>query len=901
MSNISKKLLCSFLLLLLGASTTLAQMLPAKGVPLLRNFTPAQYDHKGKIWDIRSAPNGMIYMAADRGLLEYDGKTWNSFKGSNGFTRSLLVINDSLIFTGSDLDFGVWKKNIYQCLEYHSLYPFQEVTQDVSEEFWDIHQQHDDILFVSSQNIYVYKNKSRQLIRIAAPSSFVGSFQVNDTLYFADKKRGLYIFDGFSLKKVFEYPENIMLNVIGIYQHDNELLLVTRDSGLYHYAAGKLNRINNTLSERLKIAKVFSFERIGTTYLAFGTILKGVYISDLKGDIIHHINRYKGLPSNTILSLHYSPTGKLWLGMDYGISVLNLKSNITAFYDYRGDFGTGYTALLKDDLFYLGTNQGLYRAEWEALNNNVEFFKFQLLPNTEGQVWTLENIDNSLLMGHDKGLFVVQNNTIEKIGIEEGIWTIVPYKSFLLTGNYNGISIFKKTGTKWTFLKKMELILGSCNQLIIEENTILWVNIPNFGIIRAVLDNDLKPTDRLIFPEATFEGNTPTLLKDEQGIHVLTNQFHYTFDAANKKFIKKTLVKITFDTIGRLPGTYRALHDDYVFHSTYNGFLLQHFQSDDAQSIESNPLIFRQITAFNNDKKIALAPNATVPYQFNNFRIEYIIPNSDEVLYQYKANDSDAWSLWTPDNTVELIGLKYGKYTLQVRAKIAENISNIYTVTLRIAAPWYSSWYAFVAYAALFVLAGYAIMYWRKQSLEKQKAMLLLQEQEALRQQAKEHQQEILLLEQARLRMEYDQLKQQLRTKTIELAKKAKENEEKNRLLLTLKEKYEAAQEDPSVSKYKWKEMERLLDSYLKVEDKTFEIQMDELYQAFFKKLKDRFPGLSNNDLRLCAYLRAGISSKEIAEIFNIQPSSFYISRSRLRKKLKLEMDENLYDFLNAI
>jgi AraC family chitin signaling transcriptional activator len=73
------------------------------------------------------------------------------------------------------------------------------------------------------------------------------------------------------------------------------------------------------------------------------------------------------------------------------------------------------------------------------------------------------------------------------------------------------------------------------------------------------------------------------------------------------------------------------------------------------------------------------------------------------------------------------------------------------------------------------------------------------------------------------------------------------------------------------------------------------------LYQAFFKKLKDRFPSLSNNDLRLCAYLRAGISSKEIAEIFNIQPSSFYISRSRLRKKLKLEMDENLYDFLNAI
>ncbi|NUO03417.1 MAG: hypothetical protein HUU01_22625 [Saprospiraceae bacterium] len=159
----------------------------------------------------------------------------------------------------------------------------------------------------------------------------------------------------------------------------------------------------------------------------------------------------------------------------------------------------------------------------------------------------------------------------------------------------------------------------------------------------------------------------------------------------------------------------------------------------------------------------------------------------------------------------------------------------------------------------------------------------------------------MLQLEQEKLQTEYEQLKHLLRNKTIELANKAKENEARNRLLLTLKEKCETAQENPSIAKMKWKEMERLLDSYLLVEDKTFEIQMDELHQEFFKKLKIQFPGLSSHDLRLCAYLKTGIDSKEIAEILNIQPSSFYISRSRLRKKLELKADENLYDFLNAI
>jgi DNA-binding CsgD family transcriptional regulator len=143
-------------------------------------------------------------------------------------------------------------------------------------------------------------------------------------------------------------------------------------------------------------------------------------------------------------------------------------------------------------------------------------------------------------------------------------------------------------------------------------------------------------------------------------------------------------------------------------------------------------------------------------------------------------------------------------------------------------------------------------------------------------------------------------MKQQLKNKTIELASKARDNEEKNRLILSLKETCEKAKNYPSITKLKLAEMSRMLDSYLKVEDNTFEIQMDELHQDFFRKLKEKFPGLSANDLRLCAYLKIGLNSKEIADILNIQPSSAYISRSRLRKKLNLNTDEDLYTFLNT-
>jgi AraC family transcriptional regulator, chitin signaling transcriptional activator len=898
--SLRKRLSC-LVLLLSGALAATAQGLPEKGVPLLQSFSPAQYRHQGKIWDIRSAPNGIVYMAADKGLLEYDGKTWNNFSGSNGFTRALLVANDSLIYTGSDLDFGVWRKTQDQSFEYHSLYPFQEAVQDINEEFWEVHQLDEDIIFVSSQNIYVAKGE--QLVKIAAPSQFTKSFRLQDTLYFADEKEGLYVFDGFSLEKVFGYPDNTRLEISGMYRQGSGLVIVTRDLGLYRYAAGKLSSLDHALSVSLKTAKVFCFEPIGSSRVAFGTVLKGLYIADLEGNIIHQINRYKGLPSNTVLSLHYSPAGKLWLGMDYGVAALDLNNNLTAFFDYRGDFGTGYAASLKDGNFYLGTNQGLYRSKWEELNNNLEFFKFLLVPQTAGQVWTLEDIGNTLLMGHDKGLFIVRENAVEKVSSQEGVWTILSYQDYLLTGNYNGISIFRKNGASWAFWKKMDLIYGSCNQLLAEQDNILWVNIPNFGIIRAVLDENLTPDERLIFPDKTFEGDEPFLLKDEQGIHLVTTRFRYVYDAAAQEFVQEGPAKALPGLAGWLPGVYssRALHLDYEFHPTHNGFILKHLKSGDRLHEAGYALIFRKTEAFNNDERTTLYPEAKLPYRLNNFRIEFIVPNHDDVLYQYKLDGTGEWSDWDEDNAIELIGLEHGKYTFIARAKIDGAITPTSALAFSIAAPWHRSWPALAAYFALVLLAVSAMLWWRRTSLNKQKEKLLLKKQEALRLQAEQHEQELLLLEQKRLQAEYSQLKQQLRNKTIELANKAKENEEKNRLLLALKEKFETAQEKPSAAKMKWKEMERLLDSYLKVEDKTFEIQMDELHQEFFKKLKARFPALSSNDLRLCAYLKIGLSSKEIAEMLNIQPSSFYISRSRLRKKLELETDDNLYDFLNAI
>lgn len=895
------KIFLASLFIYVGFSDSFAQFIPAKGVPPLENYSPNQYGHHGKIWDIRSARNGIVYMASDNGLLEFDGKTWNRYKDYKGFTRSLLIANDSVIYTGSDMDFGAWKKNKFEEFQYTSLFPFKEDSNAVNEEFWNICQLNNDIVFISFNNIYVYKNK--QLIKIGAPSRFSASYFVNNTIFLVDEKLGLFEFNGNSLKKVFDYPDKMPFQISGIYENVKGLYIITKNKGIYLFASGKLSAVETEVSLPLKKYKVFCFTTIGHQYLAFGTILNGLYITDTNGKIIQHINKSKGLPNNTILCMDYAPNGKLWIGMDYGITVLNLMNNITYLYDYKGDFGTAYTAILKDSIFYLGTNQGLYKTKWDNLNSNKDETNFSIINGSEGQVWSLKNIDGTLFCGHDKGLYIVGNNSIKQISSEPGVWAIQPYKKdYLLTGNYNGINVFKRVNNSWEFLKKIDLIRGSVNQIEIENDQFLWANIPNYGLIRFSLNDNFYPGNRLIIDAKSFKGDFPYLYKDKEGIHVITSSNQYLFNQQKEKFYPQNKA-IKYQKINDLlSGFYLAipLNDAYGFYPVYNGFALENFQNLPGDIVLKYPLLLRKTEAFNNKETVVVQQNGEVPYKLNNLKFNYIIPVTKNVTYQYRLEgQSDSWSEWKNENSLELLNLKEGHYKLLLRAKSLNTISDTLEFDFKISSPWYRSWYAYLSYLLLFGFFVYLIRKRQQVKLKRQKWEMLKKEQNSLREQAEKFKQESILKNQEQLENEKKILQMQVRNKTIELAKKAKSDEEKNRLLHILKEKIHEADDNPSIAKVRRLEMRRLLDSYLEIDDKTFEIQMDELHQEFFKSLKEKFPTLSIYDLRLCAYLKTGLSSKEMAELLQVLPSSINVSRSRIRKKLDLSPDEDLYKFLN--
>lgn len=99
------------------------------------------------------------------------------------------------------------------------------------------------------------------------------------------------------------------------------------------------------------------------------------------------------------------------------------------------------------------------------------------------------------------------------------------------------------------------------------------------------------------------------------------------------------------------------------------------------------------------------------------------------------------------------------------------------------------------------------------------------------------------------------------------------------------------------------KQIFSLVDNNLKNDDewKHFQIHFNEVHPDFFNRLRQRFPGLTENDIRLCAYIKIGLRNKEIASLNHISSESVKMNRYRLKQRMNLGADENLDAFISSL
>jgi len=157
------------------------------------------------------------------------------------------------------------------------------------------------------------------------------------------------------------------------------------------------------------------------------------------------------------------------------------------------------------------------------------------------------------------------------------------------------------------------------------------------------------------------------------------------------------------------------------------------------------------------------------------------------------------------------------------------------------------------------------------------------------------------LLREHKYQIENDRLIQDNIIKNKELANATMHLIQKNELLQEIKEELIDVRKtgDHTLTTKDFQNLMKLINENMSVEDdkNLFESSFNEVYEKFLLKLKADFPELSPADLKLAAYLKMNLTSKEIAPLFNISIRGLENKRYRLRKKLQLPNDANLLDF----
>ena len=193
-------------------------------------------------------------------------------------------------------------------------------------------------------------------------------------------------------------------------------------------------------------------------------------------------------------------------------------------------------------------------------------------------------------------------------------------------------------------------------------------------------------------------------------------------------------------------------------------------------------------------------------------------------------------------------------------------------------------------YVLLFLLFFYVIHNITKRYYRRQREKLLENAKKELDIKELEISQKIIKLNNDKLRSDIDSKNRELASSTMNIIKK-------NEFLNTIKTELIKGGEKNIVK------VVRIIDKDLNNTDDwaMFQEAFNNADKKFLKKMKSKHPELTPNDLRLCAYLRLNLSSKEIAPLLNISPRSVEVKRYRLRKKMNLPHDSNLTNYILEI
>jgi len=915
----------------------------AQELPPVEIYLPKQYGAENQNWSISQSKEKYIYIANNKGLLEFNGAKWQLYPSPNQtIMRSVNVVNNR-IYTGCYMEFGYWQRNDIGILDYKSLSQSLNIPLIEDEQFWSIIDIDDWVLFHSLNRIYIYNTKTNDYKIIDSETTITKIYKVDESIYFQKINDGIYkIQNG----KELLITDNVIVRnneVVNIFNHNNKLLIETRQDGFYIFEKNNLIKWDIPANSLLSNISVYNSIKLKDNSFTLGTISNGIIHLTPQGEINYKINSTSGLNNNTVLSLFEDVDQNIWLGLDNGINCINITSPFSIYNDDKGEIGTVYASAVFNNNLYLGTNQGLF---YKKINSDNSF---KFIKGTNGQVWCLVSINNTLFCGHNNGTFIVNDDTVNKISNVQGTWNIKPIEensNLLLQGNYNGLNILQKVGENWQFKNKIEGFDNSSKYFERFNNDEIFVSHEYKGVFKLKVNKEFTKVLTIVKESSAEKGLHSSLLKYNDDILYTYKDGIYKFNSKKNSFQKDSIYSKVFKDQGYTSG--KLIIDNYTntlwsFSDKGINYISQGKLSstpkinrislpsslrkgmtgyESVSHIEARKYLFGTSEGFIiidldklNDKKYEIKINTIAKSTLNqssilisesklgdfknnenNIEFTYSVAEFDkylEVEYQYKLDGIyNNWSEWSTASSELFKNLPFGNYTFNVRARVGNTLTaNTASYKFSIEKPWYLTSVMIVVYILSVLLFSLLMHNIYKRYYKKQREKLLEKTQKELELKKLENEQQLMSFKNEKLQQDIESKNRELAISTMSLIKK-------NEFLNNVKKELKGTDGSKNL-----KPVIKIIDKNLNNTDdwKFFQEAFNNADKDFLKKVKALHPTLTPNDLRLCAYLRLNLSSKEIAPLLNISTRSVEVKRYRLRKKMNLPHESSLTNYILEI
>lgn len=927
------------------------------GLPEIINYSKQAYNAGAQNWDIKQGQNGLIYFGNNEGLLSFDGTFWKIYPLPNHtIVRAIEISKDQKIYVGGQNELGYYSPGENGCLAYHSLVNLIPKQDRSFDDVWNICTYGSDVFFRSNKRIFQLSNNKITVYPTQSEWRFLGT--CNNQLIAEDLETGALIYEKGSwvpfLRNTALATNSLITSFVSL--DSSRSLIASLKDGLFIYDGKNLTALKSPDLDHLSKKIIYKAITAGNNRIALATSFDGCHIVDEKGNLIQSLTHSEGLQNNSIRSIFSDKDKNLWLGLDNGVDFIAYNNSIKHIYPETQNIGSGYSSLFFKNQLYLGTSNGLYKVTLDN-SQNLSFTKSKLEPisNTEGEVWNLSIVNNLLLMGHHNGAFLINGNAATPLDNSSGYWTFLPMSnvfpsSLMVAGNYLGLSFFDFNNGNF-YKNKINAQFESARFVVVENEHSVWVAHPYKGVYHITTNADKTASIKLYDQNKglwlannnyVFKIKNRIIAATEKGLYEYNEQkdifeissyFKNILNEKNIRYLKedpsgniwfvqqKELGVVDFS--GSKPKTifFPELNNKLVsgFENIYTfdehniiiggekGFYHVDFENykQNRNLLETQIRIVRSIGKTDSILYGGYPSElkAQMHYNMNSVHFEYsaiLYGQQSNIEYSYFLKGFDkAWSKWSGKAEKEYTNLPAGNYAFQVKAR--NNLGNespVNSYSFTILPPWYQTRIAYLIYLLLFAGSVYYLHRWQRKKFLLQKEKY----EEEQKQLQYLHQLELEKNEKEIVKLKNEKLEAEIGHKNSELATSAMHLVQKREMLLKIRDDLHGMLKkiDNEQVSAEFKKLLKVLVEDNKVDNawEQFAHHFDKVHTDFLLLLKNRYPSLTASELKLCAYLRMNLSSKEIAQLLNISVRGVEIGRYRLRKKLALPKEINLFEFL---